>query len=75
MSAQFDMPKAVPVAGSCPLCGLAVAAEAARCAACGYHLAGVDGRPGPLTRPALWWITAGLAIVYVLTVLVVLAAR
>ena len=60
---------------TCPLCGLAVAPEATRCAACGYHLAGVDGRPGPFTRPALWWTIAGLAIVYVATLLIVLAAR
>jgi hypothetical protein len=57
------------------LCGLAVAADAARCAACGYHLAGIDGRPGPLTRSALWWTTAALALVYVLTLIIVLAAR
>jgi len=75
LSAQFDTPSAAPVSGTCPLCGLAVAADSSRCGACGYHLAGIDGRPGPLTRPTLWWTTAGLALVYVLTLLVVLAAR
>ena len=75
MSAQFETTKAVPVASSCPLCGLAVAPDAPRCAACGYHLAGVGGRPGPFTRSALWWTTAGVALVYLVTLLVVLAAR
>jgi hypothetical protein len=75
MSAQFDVPRPAPVSGACPLCGLAVAPDAARCAACGYHLAGVDGRPGPLTRAALWWTVAGLVLVYAFTLLIVLAAR
>jgi hypothetical protein len=75
LSAQFETPNAVPMSGACPLCGLAVAPDAVKCAACGYHLAGIDGRPGPLTRPGLWWTAAGLAIVYVITLLIVLAAR
>jgi hypothetical protein len=75
LSAQFETPKAAPVSGACPLCGLAVTADASRCAACGYHLAGIDGRPGPLTRSALWWTIAALALVYVLTLIIVLAAR
>jgi hypothetical protein len=74
LSAQFET-NAVPASGACPLCGLAVAVDSARCAACGYHLAGVDGRPGPVTRPAFWWTTAGLAIVYLVTLVIVLAAR
>lgn len=52
---------------------MSVVAE--RCPSCGYHLAGVDGRPGPLDRAALIWTTAGLALAYALAVLVVLAAR
>ncbi len=75
MSAQFDDAGAVPVSGACPLCGTAVAAQAARCASCGYHLAGVDGRPGPYSHTALWWTAAALAVVYAVTLLVVLAAR
>lgn len=75
MSTQFETPPPAPASSGCPLCGLAVAADANRCAACGYHLDGVDGRPGPFTRPALWWTTAGLALVYVITLLIVLAAR
>ena len=46
------------------MCGAPVAAEAMRCGNCGYHLAGVDGRPGPFNRRALWWSVAGLLAVY-----------
>ena len=59
----------------CPLCGASVAAEAMRCSNCGYYLAGVDGRPGPFNRRALWWSVAGLLAVYLLTLLVVALAR
>jgi hypothetical protein len=74
VSAPFGtpMPRA---SGTCPLCDLAVAADDTRCGSCGYHLAGVDGRPGPFSRPALWWMLTALAIVYLVTLLVVLAAR
>ncbi|MGH9015836.1 MAG: hypothetical protein ACRDZ1_18120 [Acidimicrobiia bacterium] len=76
MSAQFDTePSAQPVPVACPLCGTAASTEAARCGSCGYHLAGIGGRPGPFSRPALWWMAFGLAVVYVVTLLVVLAAR
>ena len=59
----------------CPLCGAPVAADAMRCGNCGYHLAGVAGRPGPFNRRALWWSAAGLLAVYLLTLLVVALAR
>jgi hypothetical protein len=76
VSAQFDTESlAEPVPVACPLCGAAASADAVRCGSCGYHLAGIGGRPGPFSRPALWWMAFGLAIVYVVTLLVVLAAR
>jgi hypothetical protein len=46
-----------------------------RCVSCGYHLAGVAGRPGPFSRRALWWSAAALLAVYLLTLLVVALAR
>jgi hypothetical protein len=46
-----------------------------RCGSCGYHLAGVAGRPGPFSRRALWWSAASLLAVYLLTLLVVALAR
>jgi len=52
-----------------------VGAEANRCGTCGYHLAGVAGRPSAFTRPAIVWTAIGLVLVYVATLLVVLAAR
>ena len=75
MSAQFEAPEVGPVVETCPLCGTAMSSDASRCASCGYHLAGVGSRPGPYDRSALWWTGAALAIVYVITLLVVLAAR
>jgi hypothetical protein len=57
------------------LCGATVAVDAMRCGDCGYHLAGVGGRPGPFNRTALWWSVAALLGVYLLTLLVVALAR
>ncbi|MGH9050902.1 MAG: hypothetical protein ACRDY4_14335 [Acidimicrobiia bacterium] len=77
MSAQFETPGpgAVPGPDACPLCGAHVSSDATRCRSCGYHLAGVAGRPGPFDRTALVWTAVGLAIVYAVVALVVLAAR
>jgi len=62
----------VPTAeGACPLCGVAVAVEARRCPACGWSLAGVDGRPGPFSVRALWWTGAGFLAVYLITLAIV----
>jgi hypothetical protein len=57
------------------LCGATVAADAMRCGDCGYHLAGVAGRPGAFNRRALWWSAAAFVGVYLLTLLVVALAR
>ena len=73
MSAQIE--PSAPTPAACPLCGTQVAADAMRCAACGYHLAGFAGRPAPFSRQALWWSAAALLGVYLLTLLVVALAR
>jgi hypothetical protein len=57
------------------LCGATVAVDGMRCGDCGYHLAGVAGRPGPFNRRALWWSAAALVAVYLVTLLVVALAR
>jgi hypothetical protein len=57
------------------LCGASVAPAVMRCSECGYHLAGVAGRPGPFNRRAIWWSAAGLLAVYLVTLLVVALAR
>jgi len=75
MSAQFEVPETGPVAGACPLCGNSVGADASRCDSCGYHLAGIGGRPGPYSPAALWWTGAAIAVIYVITLLVVLVSR
>jgi len=75
LTAQFDTPAPAPEPATCPLCGAEVRADATRCGSCGYHLAGVDGRPGPFSRQALWWSAAALLGVYLLALLVVALAR
>ncbi len=65
-----------PIAsGACPLCATATIPTDERCPACGFALAGVDGRPGPISRTALWWSIAGFAAVYLATLLIVVATR
>ena len=59
----------------CPVCGAPVDPAATRCGECGYHLDGLGDRPGPWTRPALWWTGAGLLVVYLITLLIVALAR
>jgi hypothetical protein len=75
VSAQFDTPAPAPAPTVCPLCGTAVATDAIRCASCGYHLAGVAGRPSAFNRQALWWSAAALLAVYLVTLLIVALAR
>jgi len=77
LSAQFETPGAddFPAADTCPVCGHVVTRDATRCGSCGYHLAGVAGRPGPFDRTTLVWTVVGFAIVYAVVALVVLAAR
>jgi hypothetical protein len=58
----------------CPLCGRAVAAEMARCEACGSDLAGVGGRP-LLSRSVLWWSAMGFLAVWLITLAVVAIVR
>ena len=57
--------------GTCPLCGAETAGAARRCPSCGWSLAGVDGRPGPYSRAALWWTGAGFLAVYLITLAIV----
>jgi hypothetical protein len=60
-----------PAAELCPLCATPVAPEAARCGACGYHLAGLGKRPGPFSVPLFWWTAMGFLAVYLVTLGVV----
>lgn len=67
-SSEFEQP---PAHATCPLCDQPVSPADQRCAACGYDLAGVGGRPGPFSRAALWWTAAGFVVVYLVTLLIV----
>jgi hypothetical protein len=55
----------------CPLCGTPVGWQARRCPECGWSLAGVDGRPGPYSKAALWWTGAAFLAIYVVTLAIV----
>jgi hypothetical protein len=61
--------------GSCPLCGTATLASDDRCAACGFTLAGVDGRPEAFSWRTLWWSVAVLGVVYLVTIAIVAMTR
>jgi hypothetical protein len=66
------MSEPAPVAGgTCPLCATAIGEQTLRCPECGWSLAGVDGRPGPYSKLALWWTGAGLLAVYLITLAIV----
>lgn len=67
-SSEFEQP---PMLDTCPLCDQPVAPGAERCAACGYPLAGVGGRPGPFSRATLWWTAAAFVVLYLVTLLIV----
>ena len=60
---------------ACPLCRVPTPMETTRCSTCGYHLAGVDGRAGPLADATIRWLVAALVAVYLVTLMVVLVAR
>jgi hypothetical protein len=34
-------------------------------------LAGVDGRPGPYSKAALWWTGGGFLVIYLITLAIV----
>ncbi|HZR15554.1 MAG TPA: hypothetical protein VFC33_20135 [Acidimicrobiia bacterium] len=61
-------------AAACPLCGTSVGVDAARCPSCGLFLT-VARRPNPFVEHTLWAMVGGLAVVYLLTLLVVVLAR
>ena len=52
---------------ACPLCGAGSDPEDTQCPQCGYSLAGVGDRPGPVSRAVVVWSLIGLAVVYLIT--------
>lgn len=59
----------------CPLCETPVAPDALQCPECGlYQQLGRD-RPNPFRANALWTLIGSVAAVYILVLLLVLAAR
>ena len=59
----------------CPLCGVAVAANDARCPACKMTLAGIGARPAAFTRQSVWYWAAALLAIYLVVLAIVAAAR
>jgi predicted nucleic acid-binding Zn ribbon protein len=58
---------------ACPICGTPQRSDQERCAECGCHLAAARQRP--FTARALWALVAVFVACYLLTVVVVAAAR
>jgi predicted amidophosphoribosyltransferase len=56
---------------ACPLCSAPARPADVRCQECGYALAGVGERPGPISRAVMVWSLIGLAAVYLVTLGVV----
>jgi hypothetical protein len=71
--AGADVSEAVS-ASECPLCGATVQASELRCPQCNMTLAGIDGRPGPFSRRALWAWVAALLVVYLVALVIVAIA-
>jgi hypothetical protein len=64
-------PSPAPIGDMCPLCASRVASDLRRCPSCGYHLAGIGGRPGPFAQPVLWLTAIGFLAVYLGTLAIV----
>jgi hypothetical protein len=75
MAEPFPAPRVPQAPDPCPLCGTPAAVADERCAACGYHLAGVGERPGVYSFRALWWTVAAFLVIYAVTLVVVAATR
>jgi predicted amidophosphoribosyltransferase len=73
VSVAQPAPERLP--GTCPLCGAETPSVLERCPACGYALAGVDGRPPVYSRATLVWTSIGFLAVYLITLAIVLATR
>lgn len=73
----LPLPEPLPAestpSGKCPLCDAAYEAGSARCPSCGYFLEASS--ENPLTRPALWGLAAMVAAIYIVSLLIVVAAR
>jgi predicted nucleic acid-binding Zn ribbon protein len=59
---------------NCPLCDAPVRREAARCSDCGMTLELAAGRPSPFTNQVFWLWAAGLALVWLVVLVVVAVA-
>jgi hypothetical protein len=75
MSVPVPQPEAERWPGTCPLCGVPTPVDLDRCPACGYALAGVDGRPAAFSRATLLWTSIGFLAVYLITLAIVLVTR
>ena len=60
---------------TCPLCGVAVAANDARCPECNMTLAGIGARPAAFTRQSVWYWAGALLAIYLLVLVVVALVR
>ena len=59
----------------CPLCGVNVAANDARCPECNMTLAGVGTRAPAFTRQSVWYWAGALLAIYLVVLAIVVLAR
>jgi predicted nucleic acid-binding Zn ribbon protein len=64
-----------PLDDACPLCGRPVTGADQRCRECGMTLAGRPGRAQAFTRPAFWWTSLGLLLIYLVVLGIVAVVR
>jgi hypothetical protein len=60
---------------SCPLCGAPVASAEMRCPDCNMTMAGLGGRPAAFDRRSVWFWAAVLLSIYLVVLVIVVAAR
>ncbi|HEY3672083.1 MAG TPA: hypothetical protein VGN51_14190 [Acidimicrobiia bacterium] len=75
MTALPDPPLPASRVEACPLCGMAVGSDDARCPECNMTLAGVGRRPAAFDRQSVWFWAGALLAIYVVVLAIVAAAR
>jgi hypothetical protein len=75
VSALPEPPAPPSGAEACPLCGVPVGANDARCPECNMTLDGLGTRPAAFTRQSVWLWAGALLVVYLAVLAIVVAAR
>ncbi len=74
-AAAVPPPPPPPAPAVCELCGTPLGPSDVRCPECGLYQQVGPERPDPFAGRAMWWLIGVLAVLWVVVLLVVLAAR